>query len=61
MVTWSNANAYYRNGGQGCGACTPVSIFSISTSTVPSHELAKEAAIFNISMRLHHSGPPAKQ
>ncbi|MCX6673129.1 MAG: PKD domain-containing protein [Methanothrix sp.] len=59
MVPWSNANAYYRDGSTGCGACSPVSASSISTdphydlttistSTVPSHGLAKETAISNI-------------
>jgi hypothetical protein len=59
MVPWSNANAFYRDASTGCGACSPVSASSISTNphydltaiivnTIPSHGLAKEAAITNI-------------
>ncbi|MCX6677175.1 MAG: PKD domain-containing protein [Methanothrix sp.] len=59
MIPWSNANAYYRDGGLNCGACSPVSassistnphydLLSISTSTVSPHGLAKETAISNI-------------
>ncbi len=59
IVPWSNANARYRDGGQGCGACSAVpastistdphyDLTTISTSTVPSHGLAREAAISNI-------------
>ena len=59
IVPWSNANAHYRDGGQGCGGCSAVSastistsphydLAAISTSTVLSHGLEKEAAISNI-------------
>ncbi len=59
IVPWSNANAHYRDGGQGCGGCSAVSASSISinphhdltaisTSTVPSHGLSQKQAISNI-------------
>jgi hypothetical protein len=59
MVPWSNSNAHYRDGGQGCGACSPVSASSISTNphydlsaisvnTIPTQNMAKEEAISNI-------------
>jgi hypothetical protein len=59
MVPWSNSNAHYRDGGQGCGACSLVSASSISTNphydlsaisvnTIPTQKLAKEEAISNI-------------
>ena len=59
IVPWSNANARYRDGWQGCGGCSAVSASSISTSphydltaispsTIPSRGIGKEAAISNI-------------
>jgi len=59
MVPWSNSNAHYRDGGQGCGACSLVSASTISTNphydlaaisvnTIPTQKLAKEEAISNI-------------
>jgi len=59
MVPWSNSNAHYRDGGQGCGACSLVSASTISTnphydlsdisvSTIPTQKLTKEEAISNI-------------
>ncbi|MEI8004376.1 MAG: C1 family peptidase, partial [Methanothrix sp.] len=58
-VPWSNANAHYRDGGLGCDELSPVfassistdlhyDLTAISTSTVPTHGLAREAAISNI-------------
>jgi hypothetical protein len=59
MVPWSNSNAHYRDGGQGCGACSLVSasiistkphydLAAISVNTIPTQKLAKEEAISNI-------------
>jgi len=59
MIPWSNANAHYRDGKKNCGSCSVVSassisddphydLESISTSTVPTHAIDKEAAISNI-------------
>jgi hypothetical protein len=58
IVPWSNANAHYRDGGSGCGSCSAFAstisttphydLASISASTVPTHGLAREAAISNI-------------
>jgi len=59
MVPWSNSNAHYRDGGQGCGACSLVSAATISTNphydlsdisvnTIATQKLTKEEAISNI-------------
>ncbi len=59
MIPWSNANAHYRDGRKNCGSCSIVSassisddphydLKSISTSTVPTHAIDREAAISNI-------------
>ncbi|VVB72705.1 Papain family cysteine protease [uncultured archaeon] len=58
-VPWSNANALYKEGSGGCGGCSKVSASSISTNpnyplcaitskTIPTQGVAKEAAISNI-------------
>lgn len=59
MVPWSNSNAHYRGGEQGCGACSIVSASTISTephydlsaisvNTIPTQKLTNEEAISNI-------------
>jgi hypothetical protein len=59
LVPWSNSNAHYRDGGQGCGACSLVSASTISTNphydlsaisvnTIPTQKLTNEEAISNI-------------
>ncbi|MDD4447360.1 MAG: C1 family peptidase, partial [Methanothrix sp.] len=59
MVPWSNSNAHYRDAGQGCGACSLVSAYTISTephydlsdisvNTIPTQKQTKEEAISNI-------------